>query len=64
MTLIKVQTQEGQIHELDKKVAQMLGVVKNMLEDIGEDSEHPIPLPSKWSLSYFYAYLFDYIMFI
>jgi hypothetical protein len=47
MTLIKVQTQEGQIHELDKKVAQMLGVVKNMLEDIGEDSEHPIPLPSK-----------------
>ncbi|KAI8925408.1 putative negative regulator sulfur controller-3 [Entophlyctis helioformis] len=44
--LINLTSQDNQSYKVDKKVAERSMLLKNMLEDIGESPEMPIPLPN------------------
>lgn len=41
---LKLKSSDGQIHEVDRKLLEKSSLIKNMIEDIGEDSDNPIPI--------------------
>jgi len=43
---VKLNTSDNEEFEIEKAVATRSVLIKNMLEDIGDSGEHPIPLPN------------------
>ena len=44
--MVKLTSADGQEFSVPKEVANMSVLIKNMLEDFGEETETPIPLPN------------------
>lgn len=44
--LVKLSSSDGQEFAVPKDVACLSVLIKNMLEDIGENEDQPIPLPN------------------
>ena len=44
--MVKLTSADGQEFTVPKEVANMSVLLKNMLEDFGEEGEAPIPLPN------------------
>jgi S-phase kinase-associated protein 1 len=44
--MVKLTSADGQEFSVPKEVANMSVLIKNMLEDFGEETDAPIPLPN------------------
>jgi S-phase kinase-associated protein 1 len=44
--MVKLTSADGQEFTVTKEVANMSVLIKNMLEDFGEETDTPIPLPN------------------
>ena len=45
-TFVTLETSEGTKFVVDQKIAKMSVLIKNMLEDVGDDTDNAIPLPN------------------
>lgn len=43
---VRLQSSDGKEFKVDLKIAKVLGTVKTMFEDLGEEDDEPIPLPN------------------
>ena len=46
MSLIKLESSDEQVFEVDRKIAEMSVTIKHMLDDLDAECDNPIPLPN------------------